>query len=89
MSSIFWARYEPIWALGVLMSFGLIDLLLYIFMDDMLVCYRCRARHRQTTVNEGHVNFDLEISERYIQMKKRQDEADRKSKAGNTPQKTE
>jgi hypothetical protein len=89
LSSIFWSRHEPNWALGVLMAFALVDLLLYTFMDDMLVCYRCRARHRRTALDKGHVDFDLEVSERYIQMKKRQDEAERKSNAGNTLQKTE
>ena len=89
LSSIFWSRHEPNWALGVLMAFALVDLLLYTFMDDMLVCYRCRARHRRTALDEGHVDFDLEVSERYIQMKKRQDEAERKSNADNTLQKTE
>ena len=89
LSSIFWARYEPIRALGVLGAFGLVDLLLYTFMDDMLVCYRCRARHRRTVLDEGHVEFNLELSERYIQMKKRQDEAERKSNGISNPQKAE
>ncbi|MEO1980759.1 MAG: hypothetical protein ABGZ24_09595, partial [Fuerstiella sp.] len=89
LSSIFWARYEPIWAIGVLMAFGVVDLLLYTFMDDMLVCYRCRARHRRTALDEGHVAFNLELSERYIQMKKRQDEAEKKSNSISNHQQAE
>lgn len=61
------------------MAFALIDLVLYTYMSDMLVCYRCRARHRKTDLDENHVAFDLELNERYIQMKKRQDEAERKT----------
>ena len=89
LSSIFWARYEPVWALGVLGAWGLIDLLLFTFMGDMLVCYRCRARHRRTALDEEHVEFNLELSERYVQMKKRQDKAEKKSNGISNPQKAE
>lgn len=74
-SSVAWAWHNPEWAIGILMAFALIDLLLYTFMGDMLVCYRCRARHRGTAMQEEHPAFDLELSERYVQMKKRQDAA--------------
>lgn len=79
LSTIAWAWHEPIWALGILMAFALVDLLLYTFMSDMLVCYRCRARHRKTDLDDNHIPFNLELNERYIQMKKRQDEAERSS----------
>ena len=55
------------------MGFALIDLLLYTFMSDMLVCYRCRARHRQSPMHDEHPAFNLELNERYVQMKKRED----------------
>ena len=75
LSTIAWARHEPNWAIGILMFFALIDLLLYAWMKDMLVCYRCRARHRRTPLDEAHIPFNLELNERYVQMKKRQDDA--------------
>jgi len=74
-SSIAWAWHYPEWAIGILMGFALIDMLLYTFMGDMLVCYRCRARHRRTAMQDEHPAFDLELSERYVQMQKRQDQA--------------
>lgn len=74
LSTIAWAYHEPAWALGILMAFALIDMLLYAFMSDMLVCYRCRARHRRTELDENHAAFNLEVNERYLQMKKRQDQ---------------
>jgi hypothetical protein len=73
LSSLAWAWHYPEWALGILMAFALIDMVLYTFMGDMLVCYRCRSRHRKTAMDEEHPAFNLGISERYIQMKKRQD----------------
>lgn len=78
LSTIAYAWHEPIWALGILMAFALIDLVLYTLMQDMLVCYRCRARHRKTALDEAHIPFNLEMNERYVQMKKRQDAAEQK-----------
>ena len=73
LSSIAWAYYQPELAIGILMAFALVDMILYTFMGDMLVCYRCRARHRRTRLRDKHAAFNLEVSERYVQMKKRQD----------------
>src|SRR5262245_57000852 len=50
LSTIAWANYMPRTALGVLLFFALGDMLLYVFMKDVLVCYRCRARHRHTVL---------------------------------------
>ncbi|MCH2203322.1 MAG: hypothetical protein MK102_15240 [Fuerstiella sp.] len=74
LSSFAWAWHYPEWAIGTLMLFALADMILYIFMRDMLVCYRCRARHRKTVMHDDYQVFSHELSERYIQMKKRQDE---------------
>ena len=82
LSTIAWAAHQPTWALGILMAFALIDMLLYTFMTDMLVCYRCRSRHRKTALGDGHVGFNLELSERYVQMKKRQDQAQQAERTG-------
>ena len=49
------------------MAFALVDLLLYVFMSDMLVCYRCRARFRQANLHDDLPRFDLEVAERYRQ----------------------
>ena len=70
-STIAWSRHEPAIAIGILMFFALIDMILYAFMKDMLVCYRCGARHRRTPLSDDHPNFDLEIAERYRQQELR------------------
>lgn len=75
LSTIAWYQHEPAWAIGILMFFALIDLLLYTFMGDMLVCYRCRARHRKMPIGEGHPNFDLEVAERYRQQQLRMNQS--------------
>lgn len=67
LSSAAWAWHQPTLALGILMGFALIDLVLYTVMGDMLVCYRCRSRHRKSDLDDQHEKFDLEIAERYRQ----------------------
>lgn len=66
-STIAWAYMMPKTTLGILMGFALVDLVLYAMMPDVLVCYRCRARHRNTGDPEQHPKFNLEVMERYRQ----------------------
>jgi hypothetical protein len=67
LSTIATAYYYPATALGILLAFALGDLLLYLFMPDVLVCYRCQARHRHTDPGEEFPRFNLETAERYRQ----------------------
>jgi hypothetical protein len=71
-SSIAWAWYRPLLALGFLFAAAFLDMILFVLMGDMLVCYRCRARHRRTRLDEQHPKFDLETAERYRQQELRQ-----------------
>ncbi|MFO1007831.1 MAG: hypothetical protein U0929_17860 [Planctomycetaceae bacterium] len=65
-SSIAWYYHQPIWAMGILMAFALLDMSLYVFMSDVLVCYRCRARHGKVDLT-GREAYDHELGERYRQ----------------------
>src|SRR5690606_12320833 len=67
LSTIAWALYWPVTAIGILMAFALADLVLYARMSDVLVCYRCKARHRPHEIAAAHGTFDLETAERYRQ----------------------
>lgn len=67
LSTIAITFYYPATALGILLAFALVDLLLYVFMPDVLVCYRCQARHRYTNPGEEFPRFNLETAERYRQ----------------------
>jgi hypothetical protein len=66
-STIAWARMEPVLAIGILMGFALIDMVLFFVMPDVLVCYRCGARHRGANPSAEHPRFELDIHERYRQ----------------------
>jgi len=71
LSTVAWFYMEPGWALGILMAFALVDMVLYTFMSDVLVCYRCSARYRRAEMGEGDRQFDLEVAERYRQEARR------------------
>jgi hypothetical protein len=66
-STIAYALWQPVLALGILMGFALVDALLYLFMRDVSVCYRCAARHAGFEPTRTHGTFDLEVAERYRQ----------------------
>ena len=67
LSSIAWSQHMPLTSLGILMLFALADLALFVVLPDVLVCYRCRSRHRGVGSAAGHEGFDHELAERYRQ----------------------
>jgi hypothetical protein len=77
LSTIAWAWMEPAIAIGILMGFALLDMVLFMVMPDVLVCYRCASRHRHASPLEDHPKFNLEVHERYRQEAIRLDEAEK------------
>jgi len=67
LSTIAVAYMRPVLALGILMAFALVDMILFALMKDRFVCYRCHAHFRGTGATELHGKFDLELNERYRQ----------------------
>ncbi len=67
LSTIAYYNYWHKTAIAVLLFFALIDLLLFLYMSDVLVCYRCGAAHRKANLVDEHPAFDLETAERYRQ----------------------
>ena len=65
-SSIAIYYHQPVWAIGILMALALLDMLLFSVMSDVLVCYRCQARHGKVDLT-GRVAYDHELGERYRQ----------------------
>jgi hypothetical protein len=60
------------WA--ILIGSALIDGLLYLWMKDVIVCYRCHAHHRGFTPGPQHKPFELTIHERYRQERIRREQ---------------
>jgi hypothetical protein len=77
LSTIAWGYMMPKTAIGILMGFALVDLLLYTWMQDVLVCYRCHARHRNASLEDDCPRFSLETAEKYRQEEARLRETDK------------
>ena len=50
---------------------ALIDLVLYLSLPDVGICYRCKAHHRDFEAVAGLASFDLERHEHYRFVKAR------------------
>ncbi|MCA9236494.1 MAG: hypothetical protein KDA44_13555 [Planctomycetales bacterium] len=67
-SSVAWYYGSLLWTFGILFATALADVLLYMFVGDALMCYRCGAIYRGVAEMDSHGGFDLETHERYRQM---------------------
>ncbi|MGC4006234.1 MAG: hypothetical protein QM811_25205 [Pirellulales bacterium] len=74
-SSIPWALGYPIWTYVILFATALLDVLLFLFVPECLMCYRCGAIYRGAPGQAGHEAFDLETHEKHRQQKIRLQEA--------------
>jgi hypothetical protein len=73
-STIAWYHYNIWWTYGILFGTVLIDLVLYLFVGDCLMCYRCGAIYRGLKSLDEHEPFNLETHERYRQAAARVEE---------------
>ena len=60
------------WA--ILIGSAAFDGLLYLWVKDVIVCYRCQAHHRGYTPNPEHKPFELTTHERYRQERIRREQ---------------
>jgi len=73
-SSIAWYYSNVFWTFGILFATALVDVLLYMFVGDALMCYRCHAQYRGVEEMDSHGQFDLETHEKYRQLAARMEE---------------
>jgi hypothetical protein len=71
LSCVAWYYHMVITTFAILFATALIDVGLFLFMGDLLECYRCHAQYRGVSNIDSHEAFDLEIHERYRQQKAR------------------
>jgi hypothetical protein len=70
--------YEPRWAWGILLGSAALDGLLYYFVGDAIVCYRCHAKHAGLPRHPSYDPFELATGEKYRQEKIRRELAGKK-----------
>lgn len=73
-STIAWGYGQIFWTFGILFATALLDLLLYMFVGEALMCYRCNAIYRGAANQDTHGPFQLETHEKYRQLQARADE---------------
>jgi hypothetical protein len=67
LSFITYLSYEKVLTWAILGGTAIFDVLLFLWVGDAVVCYRCGAVHSKITPGPEHHPFDLGISERYRQ----------------------
>jgi hypothetical protein len=59
--------YEKWLTWAILLGSAAFDCLLYLWVGDAIVCYRCGAQYRGCQPGEEHLPFELSTGERYRQ----------------------
>lgn len=67
-------RHDPFWAWAVLLGSAALDGLLYLWVGDALVCYRCGAHYYGVVPGPQHRPFELTSGERYRQERLRREQ---------------
>jgi hypothetical protein len=65
--------YEKWLTWAILLGSALVDGLLYLWVGDVVVCYRCLAHYRGLPAKSPHKPFELGIAERYRQERARRE----------------
>jgi hypothetical protein len=79
LASLISFAYYQLWLTWTfLIGSAVFDSLLYFWVGDVVVCYRCGAHYRGMKPADEHKPFELGIAERYRQEKIRREELARK-----------
>ncbi len=72
--------YARMWIVAtwaILIGSAALDVVLYLIMGNVTVCYRCRTQHRGFAANSAHAPFELAVAERYRQERLRRERLER------------
>jgi hypothetical protein len=73
-STVTYLFYKPRWTWAILLGSAAFDGLLYLWVRDVIVCYRCQAHYRGARPNPKHKPFELTVHERYRQERLRREQ---------------
>jgi hypothetical protein len=65
--------YEPRIAWVILLGSAAFDGILYLFVGDVIICYRCHTRHYGVPRHRSYQPFELAIAEKYRQERLRRE----------------
>jgi hypothetical protein len=70
-STLTYWLYSKWWTWTILIGSAAFDGILYLWVKDAVVCYRCNAHYRGIPPGSAHAPFELTIHERYRQERAR------------------
>jgi hypothetical protein len=73
-STVTYWLYDKWLTWAILIGSAAFDGLLYLWVKDVIVCYRCQAHFRGALAQPGHKPFELTIHERYRQERLRREQ---------------
>jgi hypothetical protein len=73
-STVTYWLYDKVLTWAILLGSAAFDGLLYLWVGDVIVCYRCGALHRGVANGPDHQPFELTIHERYRQERLRREQ---------------
>ena len=73
-STVTYGFYDKWLTWAILIGSAAFDGLLYLWVKDVIVCYRCQAHYRGVAPNPEHQPFELTIHERYRQERLRREQ---------------
>lgn len=76
-STITYYLYDKWWTWTILIGSAAFDGLLYLWVKDVIVCYRCNAHHRGFDPNASYPPFELTVHEKFRQERLRREELSR------------
>jgi hypothetical protein len=73
-STLTYGLYHKWWTWTILIGSAAFDGLLYLWVKDAVVCYRCNAHYRGVPPGSAHAPFELTVHERYRQERARREQ---------------
>ena len=73
-STVTYGLYAKWLTWTILLGSAAFDGLLYLYVKDVIVCYRCHAEYRGVTATAAHQPFELTVHERYRQERLRREQ---------------
>jgi hypothetical protein len=73
-STLTYWLYHKWWTWAILIGSAAFDGLLYLWVKDAVVCYRCDACYRGIAPGSAHAPFELTVHERYRQERARREQ---------------
>lgn len=73
-SAVTYALYHQWLTWAILISSAVFDGILYLWVGDVLVCYRCEAQFRGSAAEKDFSSFELGAAERYRQERLRREQ---------------